>query len=71
MKKLSLIAVIISALLFAAQDVQVKMYHKADALIYGDVISYYQVLPAIFAEHDIRFSFLNHEFDYPYRLLAY
>jgi hypothetical protein len=61
MKRLSLIAIIISALLFAGHDLQIKLYQNPDALIYGDVISYYQILPAVFVEHDLKFSFLDHE----------
>jgi hypothetical protein len=64
MKRTSLFAILISALLFAAHDIQVKSYSNSSSLIYGDVISYYQILPAIFAEHDISFSFLDHPSNY-------
>lgn len=58
MKRLSLVAIIVSGLLFLSHDLQIKNY-KSESVIYGDVISYYQILPAVFAEHDIKYSFLN------------
>lgn len=58
MKRLSLIAIVVSGLLFIGHDIQIKNW-KSESVIYGDVISYYQILPAVFAEHDIKYSFLN------------
>jgi hypothetical protein len=64
MKRLSLFAIVISAMLMAGNDLLDKMYQEPNGLIYGDVISYYQVLPALFAEHDIKFTFLERPRDY-------
>lgn len=64
MKKISLLAILVSALLFTGYDLHLKLYKNPDAIIYGDVISYYQILPAIFVEHDIKFSFLDNPLNY-------
>ena len=58
MKKISALAIVLAGLLFLGNDILIKN-HKSESLIYGDVISYYQILPAVFAEHDIKYSFLN------------
>jgi len=65
MKKFSLIAILISALFFLGHDLQVKLYNNPEAIINNDVIIYYQVLPAVFVEHDLKFSFLDKPVNYP------
>jgi len=63
MKRISLFAIFLSVLLFVGYDLQLKRYDKPEGLINGDVIHYYQILPAIFAEHDITFSFTDTKFN--------
>jgi len=63
MKRISLFAILLSVLLFVGYDLQLKRYNLREGLISGDVVQYYQILPAIFAEHDITFSFTDTKMD--------